>query len=1003
MFKQKIIERHTKNIDEAKLKTAYENMRAYQAKVQEIKNLKEEQYQDGFLRDVFVDCLGYTMQPDCDYNLSRERKNEIDSKKADGAITIDSDVIALIELKDQNTKNLDAARKGELSPVDQCFRYLNSHQKAKYAIVSNFDELRLYVGKKTEYEKFNLFSLDFEGFKRFYLVLSFESVKNGLPQKLKEETDSFEKQISKELYRDYSLFRSRLFEDICANNSHTEPQKLLRHTQTLCDRIIFILFAEDRELLGKNTIKEIRERYHSDIVGLSMYDYYKIYFKAINEGNPKLGILGYNGGLFARNAELDSLFISDKSLDMQAQKLSDYDFESDISVNILGHIFEQSLTDLEELLASLNGKTIDKSKSKRKKDGVFYTPEYITRYIVANTLGRLCEEKKASLDIIAAQRPQNTKKLTKIEEAQKSALQEYKEWLKSLRICDPACGSGAFLNQALEYLISEHKATAQQIVYFGDLTATEDIEKSILEHNLYGVDINEEAVEIARLSLWLRTAQRGRKLTNLSDKIKVGNSLISDGSVDDRAFDWQAEFPDVFARGGFDVIIGNPPYGAQLSEEHKKYFYANFKTVEYQIDTYTLFMEMLSLLTAPKGKAGYIVPSTWLAQNYFKNIRRFLIENFAFDNLILFKYDVFENVTAETSIFIAECSIPSDKQEIAYCVLDEVKDFEHLEFQKINRLEWAQNYDKGFNLTFDSNQTAIIRKMEEGGVKLEDIADIVSGMVPYESGKGTPKQTIEDVKNRIYDADYKMDESYLQYIVGGNIQKFTVTPDATKWIKFGSNLAAPRNFDYSQNKIVVRQTSDIIICAVDYEGFLNLKSIHNIVLKSQESISHEALAVILNSSLMDVYYTYLVPEKGRVFAEVKGVNLRKLPIKIPTSEQNQILTELYHQMLVLKKRLNTQNTEFKSYLNTVLNVIKIPSKLDTPQNMSFDELKTVLEKSKVDMKDISVFRSVKQLYDEMLYLGKEIIELNRQIDLAVVRLYGVDVKFHHVVPFLLKQ
>ncbi|HOI83466.1 MAG TPA: hypothetical protein PKW30_04070, partial [Campylobacterales bacterium] len=380
MFKQKIIDKYAKSLDETKLKAVYENFKAYQAKAEAIKGFKEEEYQDGFLRDVFELCLGYTLKTTnpSEYNLSREHKNETDGKKADGAITIDSEVVALIELKDQNTKNLDNARKGELSPVDQCFRYLNSHQKAKYAIVSNFDELRLYVGKKTEYEKFNLFSLDFDGFKRLYLAMSFESIKGGLTARLKEETDSFEKEISKELYRDYSLFRSRLFDDIRTNNPHIEPHKLLRLTQTLCDRIIFILFAEDRELLSKNTIKEIREHYHNDIVGLSMYDYYKIYFKAINEGNNKLGIMPYNGGLFAENTELDSLKISNERLDMQVQELSNYHFDSDISVNILGHIFEQNLTDLEELLASLGGEAVDKSKSKRKKDGVFYTPEYIT-------------------------------------------------------------------------------------------------------------------------------------------------------------------------------------------------------------------------------------------------------------------------------------------------------------------------------------------------------------------------------------------------------------------------------------------------------------------------------------------------------------------------------------------------------------------------------------------------------------------------------------------------
>jgi type II restriction/modification system DNA methylase subunit YeeA len=158
----------------------------------------------------------------------------------------------------------------------------------------------------------------------------------------------------------------------------------------------------------------------------------------------------------------------------------------------------------------------DKKKSKRKKDGVFYTPEYITRYIVENTLGKLCETKKKELfgsEALAS--PINPKKLTKEEKETLAKLYEYRDFLLNLKILDPACGSGAFLNQALEFLIREHKNVDDyRRSYENEMLSLYDIEANILEHNLYGVDINEDAVEIARLSLWLRTAQSGRTLTN---------------------------------------------------------------------------------------------------------------------------------------------------------------------------------------------------------------------------------------------------------------------------------------------------------------------------------------------------------------------------------------------------------------------------------------------------------------------------------------------------------
>ena len=128
-----------------------------------------------------------------------------------------------------------------------------------------------------------------------------------------------------------------------------------------------------------------------------------------------------------------------------------------------------------------------------------------------------------------------------------------------ITICDPACGSGALV-EALNFLIDEHKYIDElRASLFGESIQFSDITAIILENNLYGVDINEESVEIAKLSLWLRTAQKGRKLTSLSDNLKCGNSLIDDPEVaGDKAFNWENEFPEVFAKGGFDVVIGNP-------------------------------------------------------------------------------------------------------------------------------------------------------------------------------------------------------------------------------------------------------------------------------------------------------------------------------------------------------------------------------------------------------------------------------------------------------------
>ena len=985
MFQKSVI--NSIKQDESLVALRWAEYQKFLAKVEYIKTVKEEKYQDGFLKDIFENCLGYTldMTDPSNFNLEREKKNETDGKKADGVIYVDKKIVGVIELKAQDTKNLDKIE-------SQAFNYHASHSNSKYIIISNFDELRFYIDKKTAYEKFSLFNLTYEEFKKLHLLISFESIKTDIPLKLKEKTSNFEQNISKELYKDFSVFRTHLFENIVKNNENIDKSTLLRLTQKLCDRIIFILFAEDRGLLTPNIIKQIRERHEQDIFGNPMYGYYKIYFDAINSGNEKLGIPKYNGGLFAKDELLDSLIIEDDFLDMKAQKLSDYNFESEISVNILGHIFEQSLTDLEELQANIENTDFDKTKSKRKKDGVFYTPEYITKYIVENTLGKMCNDKREELNLSNVTAPVNPKKLTKAEQQIKTNLEIYKNWLFNLKILDPACGSGAFLNQALEYLIKEHKQLQYDLALMGDLFSSYTVEESVLEHNLYGVDINEDAVEIAKLSLWLRTAQKGRPLTNLANKIKCGNSLIDDKNIVENAFVWEEEFKEVFENGGFDIVIGNPPYGATLNKEEKEYFYSKFETVEYQLDTYTLFMEKAHKILKTDGKLAFIVPSTWFTMFYFKTLRKYLIENSYFDNLLLFRYQVFEDVTAETSIL----TLTKNKkinEKINTNFYDNLTEIETKLFKEISQHDWINSYELGFNILFNGNKLKVIEKILKDSFELEKIVDIPNGIKPYEVGKGNPKQTKEDLKNRVYDANYKIDESYHNYIVGGSINKFIITPSKTDWIKFGDNLAAPRkNFNFFQKKIMVRQTSDKIISAIDYQGLLSLNNVHNIVV-NDEKYSYEALVCILNSKLMDFYYKFLVPEEGRTFAEVKAVNLKRLPIVNFEFSQEPFIQKA-NLMLELNKKLQ----ETKQNFYDELKLEKLTTKLQKFEELEFDDfIKEYTKAQKRKFADKLEERNFKNdwkaLFEndkkEVLEIQNQINQTDKGIDQMVYKLYDL--------------
>ena len=689
--------------DEKLIADRWASYQNYLEKINFVKKVKEEKYQEGFLKDIFENCLGYTLDSTDpkSFNLEREKKNETDSKKADGVIYVDSKVVGVIELKAQDTKNLDKVQQ-------QAFWYLTQHSNAKYVIISNFDELRFYFEKSTEYEKFSLFNLDYESFKKLHLLLSFESIKDDIPLRLKEKTTSFDKDISNRLYKDFTHFRTQLYENLLQNNT-LDKAELLRLTQKLCDRIIFILFAEDRGLLSANTIKEIRQEFSNQkFTSYSLYDIYKFYFDAINVGNEKLNIPKYNGGLFAYDELLDSLRIDDSVLDVDAQKLSDYDFMSEVSVNILGHIFEQSLTDLEEINASIHNLSFDAKDTKRKKDGVFYTPEYITKYIVQNSLARLCQEKKEALKLTDIKVPKNPKKPTKKEQQQKENLESYRKWLLELKILDPACGSGAFLNQALNFLIQEHESLQKDFVIMGDITAYYEIEKSILENNLYGVDINEDAVEIAKLSLWLRTASKGRELTKLADKILCANSLL--------------EMP--FEEKSFDVVIGNPPYvrvqGLKHNyEEEAKLYEEKYSSATGKYDIYALFLEMSFKMLKSSGKLSYILPHKFLISDFGEGLRRFLSQNKAVEQLLHFGSEmVFEDASTYTSIITL-----SHQNKALYFkhlkpseIFDDIT-YDSISYDLLGSDKWELNNQKTLQ---------VIKKIEKQTLRIKDVFSHIS-------------------------------------------------------------------------------------------------------------------------------------------------------------------------------------------------------------------------------------------------------------------------------------
>lgn len=1011
LFQSIVIEKYVRELDSTQLEVAwkrYANCFLDITKQDNIRLSKEEQYQEGFLRDLFVDIFGYTLNPNPNYNLTTEFKNKTSSKKADGAILKDGYAIGVIELKGMNTT--------DMSKIEaQAFGYKNNQPKCRYVITSNFQKLRLYIDNAVEYEEFDLFTMSQDRFALLYLLLRQTSMLADLPAKIKSESLSQEEAITKQLYKDYSVFKRELFADLTANNPDIDALILFQKSQKLLDRLLFIFFAEDSHLLPANFAKEIIsewEQWKSLKMTVPLYDRVKAYFGYLDKGHKDdySEIFAYNGGLFRTDSLLDSVVISDEILRSHILTLSEYDFDSEVDVNILGHIFENSLSELDEVKAQLAGEVIDKSQTKRKKDGVFYTPKYITKYIVENTVGKLCEDKKVALalneedyqlDVTLNKSGKKRKKTDKRIAEEKEALDRlhaYREWLLEMTICDPACGSGAFLNEALNFLIAEHEYIVElETKLFGSGLAYPDIENSILENNLFGVDINEESVEIAKLSLWLRTAQPRRKLNNLNDNIQCGNSLIDDPKVaGDKAFNWQTAFPKVFAKGGFDVVIGNPPYGAKLNKVEKEFLKNEFKKTYSGFDTYFFFFEKSIDLIASKGYLGFITPNTFLVVESGTPLRKYLINNTEIESL-LETYNIFPDAVVEPITTILKkggqttaFNVFLVNRKVKFSGVDEPS-------TSSSRQELTNIMDKNttiINYKLDNSSQSILNTVYADCKLMSDVISVKSGVKPYEKGKGTPAQTSETLEKKPYNSSIKSDKSWLPCIRGTNIKRYS-TLDIDEFILYGSWLAAPRNKElFSEPKIFMRRTDDNLYSNIDTSGAIGINSVHCIQ-KLNNNNEFELLKVLsqLNSKLHNwIFRTQNFHMVGKPMAEVKTIYIQRLPYKNFNEIDGKNITVKVRKVIQLNSDQDAFRSKFIRTLQRKFDIDKLSKKLESWHELTYAEFIKELGKKKIKMSLSDEAEWEEYFLAEQTKAKQLIAEIertDREIDQMVYKLYDL--------------
>jgi len=723
----------------------------------------------------------------------------------------------LCEFKNINSK-LDAKqhRKGSTrTPVEQCLNYVRGARRGLFGnepvqpwwgLVTDMNEFRLYWWDRAPSEymrflirreqlpsgQFDLLSGQYDllsdsddaRFDRYLFAKLFSrdmllsEAGRPLLLRLVERQGTAGRSLEGDFYDRYKEVRERLFNVLRLNNPQFpgRPGELLRLTQKLLDRFIFAFFCEDmgeRMLFPPQMIRDLLKNRSVEVFydesGSELWDFFKRLFTLMNTGGTlnRLTLPEINGGLFEPDPLIDGLNIPNHVFAKAGQGANDASLESDhttllylcgrynyagrgdvkesVSLYTLGHIFEQSITELEYREGELEGRETIASLSKRKRDGVYYTPEPVVNYLVEQTLGPWFADVKVSCGYPSADEGAPTAE----------AAVAYAERLKTIRIVDPACGSGAFLISAFRRLLAERVAAERDAdrARGGAVSAINEqpLIADILRDNIYGVDINPASVEIAKLALWLHTARAASPLSSLEQTIRIGNSLVGEdfwaerprtAEVEERvrAFDWRAAFPKIWPGGrdgGFDIVLGNPPYVKlqnlmKVDPDVVNYLRASRGADTYRstqtgnFDIYLPFIEKGLRLLRRGGRMAFIAPSLWTVNQYGEGLRGLVRHGRHLDRWLDFKaHQIFEDVITYTALQFYTRD-PRDALRIATAPNGDMADIDWSEADLA--VPYAAFPDDDEWLMTTGPERALIERLAHDCVRLDDAA-LTTGII----------------------------------------------------------------------------------------------------------------------------------------------------------------------------------------------------------------------------------------------------------------------------------
>lgn len=887
----------------------------------------------------------------------RDRSVAAGMKKVDYAFKLNGKLKFFIEAKEASV-NLETDK----DAIYQAKRYAySSNGRAPIVILTDFEEFRVFnVMKAPAYdnsdrELLRNHSMRYTDYVEKWDILwdafSREAVEGGSLDRLRGKIDKNTKTMDADFLDAITKWRETLAKNIANRNDNLNVQEINEAVQRILDRLIFIRNLEDREIEPENTLLDARKK--EDIYRTTLLPLFRSLDKT------------YNGLLFKRHFSED-IIIDDKTLKEIIREMcypvSPFQFDI-IEPEILGRVYEKFLGSKIRLTEGHRVK-IEEKMEVRKAGGVYYTPEYIVEYIVNNTVGKKIEGMTP-------------------------------DGIKSIKILDPACGSGSFLLGAYTCLLEYHRkwyAKHQQdkaykndwyLTSEGELKVRLDKRADILRNNIFGVDIDHEATEVSIMSLYLKMLDdgfdkgqqdlffaKGSILPDMSENIKCGNSLVGsdyfDGKLDIdleelrtiKPFDWDAEgtynkdtktwigrgFPEIMKNGGFDCVIGNPPYLYSAGKDNIDYYKKYYSFSQYQTDFYVFFIEKGLRILRIDGVFSFIVPDSWLNSVYFLKMRNSLLQSVRINSITAFDYYVFNGVSLENTIFNITKNEKIDCIEIH-------KFFGEDKFGLINCLDPKECVRQEIiNLYQNKCTDDIIKKIEFGSQPLSQYLIVNRGLHAYRTdGYGKSKyvngfQIQKDKEEKSYHALEKVDQTYLPEIKGKNI--FSYDYESTgMFLSYGNWLAEPRTPEFFMNpKIVLRKIlgNRIVGTFIEEPAAID-QSIYICIDENNDSEKLKTILAVLASDIGSWYLKNKYSIFDALYPWYTKKQLDAFPIKY-----DPVLAGLVSQMIQLSGELKIAKSETDKEIISKKKIMidnKINDQVHKMYNLTDEEIKIIEESS----------------------------------------------------------